>query len=136
MWKDTLGIEVQLSGLDPTTYFDITKTGTLQIFRSGWCQDYPDANNFDRDVFRSDSSQNDPHFVNADFDKLVDEARLMTDNDARRELYAQAEDILVKDQVGIIPIYWYTFVQLSKPYVERTYGVTGREYYENWDIKK
>ena len=27
---------------------------TPQIFRMGWCLDYPDANNFDRDVFALD----------------------------------------------------------------------------------
>jgi oligopeptide transport system substrate-binding protein len=134
MWIDQLGIEVQLNAMDPTTYFSTVSEDAPQIYRSGWCQDYPDANNFDRDVFRSDSSQNDPNFNSPEFDSLVDQARLMTDNDARRELYAQAEDILSRDVVGVINIYWYTAVQMAKPYVERTYSITGRQYYENWDL--
>jgi oligopeptide transport system substrate-binding protein len=134
MWSDTLGITVQLSAMDSTTYFTVLHEDAPQVYRSGWCLDYPDANNFNRDVLRSDSTFNDEHFVNAEYDALVDQARTMTDNDARRELYAQAENIVSRDVTAIINIYWYTFVQLTKPYVERTTNVTGREYYEQWDL--
>lgn len=136
MWTDTLGVTVQLSALDPTTYFAFVSEDAPQIYRSGWCADYLDADNFARGVFRSDSEQNDPNFVNEEFDRLVDEARVLTDVDARRELYAQAETILNYDQVGIIPIYWYTSNQLTKPYVERTYSVINREHYEKWDLNR
>jgi oligopeptide transport system substrate-binding protein len=134
MWSDTLGITVELSAREPSTYFSSLSEGAPQLYRSGWCQDYPDADNFVRGVFRSDSGQNDANFVNADFDRLVDEARAETDTETRRELYAAAEDILNRDQVGIIPIYWYTAVQLTAPDVVRTYSVVNRETYEDWDI--
>jgi oligopeptide transport system substrate-binding protein len=134
MWSTDLGITVQLDPRDPTTYFSSLSEDAPQLYRSGWCQDYPDADNFLRGVFRSDSAQNDPNFVNEQFDALVDEARLLSDTEARRELYAQAEEILVNEQVGIIPIYWYTDVVLTKPYVERTYSVINRESFEDWDI--
>ncbi|MBZ0300231.1 MAG: peptide ABC transporter substrate-binding protein [Anaerolineae bacterium] len=134
MWSTELGITVQLDPRDPSTYFSSLSEDAPQLYRSGWCQDYPDADNFLRGVFRSDSQQNDPNFVNADFDALVDEARLATDTEERRALYAQAEEILSVDQVGMIPIYWYTAVQMTKPYIERTYSVVNREAYENWNI--
>ena len=134
MWSTELGITVQLDPRDPSTYFSSLSEDAPQLYRSGWCQDYPDADNFARGVFRSDSAQNDANFVNADFDALVDEARQLSDAEARRDLYAQAEDILNREQVGIIPIYWYTDVALTKPYVERTYSVINREAFENWDI--
>jgi len=134
MWKDTLGIEVQLSAREPTTYFTSLSEDAPQIYRAGWCSDYPDADNFLRGVFRSDSSQNDAGFNSPEFDALVDQARVETDIEVRRALYAQAEDILVNTQAGIIPIYWYTFVQLTKPYVERTFPALGSQRYEKWDI--
>jgi oligopeptide transport system substrate-binding protein len=133
MWKDTLGIEVQLSAMDPTTYFSVVSEDAPQIYRSGWCSDYPDADNFLRGVFRSDSAQNDPGFANAEFDALVDQARTETDLETRRDLYAQADTILV-NEVGVIPIYWYTTVQLTKPNVERTYPALGSQRYEKWDL--
>jgi len=135
MWKDELGIEVQLSAREPSTYFSsLHNGGAPQVYRSGWCQDYPDADNFDRVVFRSTSTQNDSQMKSPEFDKLVDDARLETDTDKRRDLYAKAEEILVADQVAIIPIYWYTTIQMTSPKVERTFSVVGREAYETWDL--
>lgn len=136
MWQTELGVQVQLSAREPSTYFSSLTADSPQIFRSGWCQDYPDADNFDRVVFRSDSVQNNGHFNSPDFDKLVDQARLETDVAKRRDLYAQAEQILNVDQAGIIPVYWYTTVQLTNPKIERTHSVVGREAYETWDINQ
>jgi oligopeptide transport system substrate-binding protein len=106
------------------------------IYRSGWCQDYADANNFLYDVFYSESSQNDPGYVSEAFDALVDEARLETDQARRLELYAQAEQQFIVEDAGIAPIYWYTTNQLVKPYVEATVAVTGNQAYYNWDVSR
>ncbi|HVU12824.1 MAG TPA: peptide ABC transporter substrate-binding protein [Phototrophicaceae bacterium] len=133
--KDTLGLNLQLSAREPTTYFSsLENGGSPQMWRAGWCQDYPDADDFDRVVFRSDSTQNNALFKSADFDKLVDQARAETDTAKRQALYAQAEDILVNQQAAIIPIYWYTTLELTKSNIERTYSVTGQEEYATWDI--
>jgi oligopeptide transport system substrate-binding protein len=134
MWTDNLGITAQLSAMDPTTYFSIMNEDATQSYRSGWCNDYPDANNFDNDVFHSGSTQNGTNYASDAFDALVDQARLETDTDVRRDLYVQAENLLVVEDAAIIPIYWYTTNQLTKPYVERTYAITGREAFEKWDI--
>lgn len=136
MWADTLGVTVNLSALDPTTYFVTQQQDAEMIHRSGWCSDYPDANSFLYDVFRSDSSQNYGHFASAEFDQLVDEARVLDDTDARQEKYARAEQILNWEEVGIAPIYWYVTKQLTKPYVERTYSIIGNENFTRWDISK
>jgi len=134
MWADTLGIEVQLTAMDPTTYFSSLSEEAPQIYRSGWCSDYPDADNFLRGVFRSDSGQNDSGYNNPDFDALVDQARLESDLETRRDLYAQADDLLVNQDAGIIPIYWYTSVRLFKPHVEYTIPALGYERWAKWDI--
>ena len=59
----------------------------------------------------------------------------MTDAAARKDLYAQAEQLLVKDAASIAPIYYYVSLNLTAPEVERTYSVIGHEYYEKWDLK-
>ncbi len=52
MWKDNLGVNVKVVNQEWKVYLVTTKSkDTPQIFRLGWCLDYPDANNFDRDVF-------------------------------------------------------------------------------------
>lgn len=132
MWAEELGIEVQLTVQDFATYLDTR--GTFPVWRAGWGSDYPDAHNFLYDVFHSTSQNNDTGWVNEEFDALLEEAALLTDQQARKDLYAQAEQILVYEDAAIIPIYFYSDPELTKPYVERTYSATGDQRYENWDI--
>lgn len=133
MWADTLGIQVELVALEPSTYFATLSEEAPIIYRSGWCQDYSDANNFLYDVLYSKSSQNDVGFNNAAYDALVDEARLLSDVDQRRELYAQAEQILVYEEAAVVPIYWYTTNRLIRSNIEEATSVTGNEAYYLWD---
>jgi ABC-type oligopeptide transport system substrate-binding subunit len=65
---------------------------------------------------------------------LVDEARLLTDPDERRALYAQAEQLMVVEEAATMPLYWPITATLTKPYVSRTYSTTGFEAYWKWDI--
>lgn len=136
MWSETLGLQVELATLEPTTYFDSLSEEYPMMARAGWCSDYPDASNFLYDVFYSASSQNDVNFSNAEYDELVLAARVETDEAKRLELYQQAEEILVDQQAGIIPVYWYTTNQLVKPYVENVVTVTGNEAYNLWDVTR
>ncbi|HEY5983159.1 MAG TPA: ABC transporter substrate-binding protein [Anaerolineales bacterium] len=144
MWKDTLGVNVKVVNQEWAVYLETIKgAATPQIWRLGWCQDYPDANNFDKEVFAANGSSN-PYtngkpsggifWFNQEYEDLVNQAAVETDNAKRVELYAQAEDILVNKDAVIIPIYWYTSLELTKPYITRTFGSTSREAFEKWDI--
>ena len=148
MWKDTLGVDVKLTNQEWAVYLKTTldPQATPQIFRKGWCQDYPDANNFTRDVFIRSGHENpsagggvgfEPGAGNYDeFEKLVLAAAGEKDQAKRTELYAQAEEILVDTDAVIAPIYWYTGVSVTKPNVSRTFGVAGHEEYTTWDVTK
>ena len=137
MWEEVLGVKVTIQTQEWRVYLKTLTEDPPQIWRLGWCQDYPDANNFDKEVFRSDSQQNHTKWANPEFDRLVDEAAKEKDEAKRRELYAQAEDILVRQDAAIIPIYWYTRVTVTKPYVQRTFSILGGlEHIEKWDITK
>jgi len=134
MWQETLGIEVQLTNQEFAVYLD--QRATFPVWRAGWGADYPDAHNFLFDVFHSSSENNDTGFANAEFDALLEEAATLTDLEARRELYAQAEAILVEEEAAIIPIYFYSDPELTKPYVERTFSLVGDQRFENWDVSR
>jgi len=137
MWQETLGVKVELTQQEWKVYLKALETDSPQVWRLGWNFDYPDANNFLRDVFRSTSSQNYTKWKNAEFDKLVDEAAKLTDPAKRLALYQQAEDILVVKDAAMIPIYWYTRVVMTKPYVVRTYAQgDGDQRFEKWDVNK
>lgn len=134
MWTETLGVEVQLTSQEFGVFLETRKNDAPQVFRAGWCYDYPDAHNFLYDVMRSDSTQNDPNWVNTEFDALVDQAFAETDPAVRAELYAQAENLLVNVDAALAPIYFYAETQLTKPYVIRTISLTGIERFEKWDL--
>jgi oligopeptide transport system substrate-binding protein len=146
MWKDNLGLNVKVVNQEWKVYLVTTKTkDTPQIFRMGWCDDYPDANNFDREVFSVNGSMNPAdasgktvggvNWTNQQYEDLVKQAAVETDPAKRVDLYAQAEEILVKTDAAIAPIYWYTNLDMTKPYVTRTYASSTRQYYEKWDIQ-
>jgi oligopeptide transport system substrate-binding protein len=148
MWRDTLGVEVKLTNQEWAVYLKTTldPQATPQIFRKGWCQDYPDANNFTKEVFIRGGYENpvtggsvgwEPGTGNYDeFERLVVAAATEKDLAKRTELYAQAEEILVDTDAVIAPIYFYTNISVTKPYVTRTFGMAGHEEYTTWDVTK
>lgn len=133
MWSESLGINVQIQTQEWAVYLDTVRQDAPQIYRLAWCLDYPDAHNFLWDVFHS-ATDPDINWSNPEFDALVDQAKVETDPDVRRELYAQAEYILSNEVAGLAPIYYYTFLNLTQPWVERTYSQIGNEYYEKWSV--
>jgi oligopeptide transport system substrate-binding protein len=105
-----------------------------EVYRMGWCADYPDANNWLNEVFNSKSGQNYAVFFNDAYDAAVEQAALEPDPAAREELYKQAEQLLVEDVTAIAPIYYYTYVRLYKPWVSYVISpVTGDPIHE-WTI--
>jgi oligopeptide transport system substrate-binding protein len=136
MWEENLGVKVNLVTQEWKVFLETLDEDPPQIWRLGWCQDYPDASNFDKDVFRSDSANNHTKWVNEEFDKLVDEGARETDPAKRKEIYLQAENLLIEENAVIIPLYWYTRVELTKPTVNRTFGVGGQEAFYKWSLNK
>ena len=104
------------------------------VFRMGWCADYPDSNNWLNEVFNSKSGQNYAKYNNPEFDKLVEEAAFEPDPAKRQELYKQAETIFIDQDAGIAPIYYYTYVRLYKPWVTPVIGPVGGDPVAEWRI--
>ncbi len=136
MWKENLGVNVNLAAQEWKVFLDTLEQDSPQVWRLGWCEDYPDASNFAKDVFRSDSGNNHTNWVNEKYDQIVDQAALENDLQKRHDLYVEAEKILVDEDAAIIPLYWYTNVELTKPYITRTFGRGGQQAYEKWTMDK
>lgn len=130
-WYATLGVSVTLQGLDSGDYIGQLPNGQFQIWRLAWCVDYPDANNFLNDGI------NRAHFgnwYNATYESLLDQAAREQDPDARKVLYKQAEEILVETDAVMMPLYYYTSIVATKPYLERTYSAGGLSDIATWRI--
>lgn len=134
MWQDTLGVQVELAQIDNTVYWSKQETDAGQIFRAGWCPDYNDANNYLRDVYRSDSIYNYGKWKNETYDLLVDQARVETDLAKRLELYTQAEQLLAAEDAGTMALFYPVRAQLTKPSIKRTYSLTALEHFWDWDL--
>jgi oligopeptide transport system substrate-binding protein len=138
MWKDNLGITVQLFNQERKVFFATRTQGLQNIYRGSWVQDYPDANNFLRDVFGKDGGyEGIVKWAGPTYDafmKLVNDAALEQDPAKRMDLYAQAEKILVNDQAIVTPLYWYSSPILVAPYVKDVVSITGYDHYEKWDM--
>jgi ABC-type transport system substrate-binding protein len=61
------------------------------------------------DLFHSDAIGGNNHgfFSVPEFDDLVDEAKQTVDPDEQASLFQQAEEVLLNDKVGVIPVNWY-----------------------------
>ena len=139
-WKEHLGIDVKLANQEWKVYLKTLTEDSPQVWRAGWGADYADENNWVHEQFHPKVSQNRPKWSEDDpaaieFMRLTEEAAAEPDPKKRKDLYLQAETILAEDHVVIIPIYFYTRVVCSKPYVERDYSPLGDEHWHWWKIK-
>lgn len=149
MWKDNLGVDVRVENQEWAVYLETLKsTNPVEeephVFRMGWCADYPDENNWVHEVFNSDAGANrlrrnclDPNCAEttiSEYDELTYAAQIETDPAARTELYSQAEDILARTEAAYIPIYHYTTVNVTKPWLTRNFPNIGGNDFFNWTI--
>ena len=127
MWQK-LGLDVTISQQDWAQYLQFLgppPDPSMDAFRLGWIADYVDAMNF-LELWKCGSGNNNANFCDPSYDKLVEQARKTPDNAQRFGLYKQLEDKLVgKDgAMPIVPIYWYTFVQLERSSIKDTLNVS------------
>ena len=155
MWNEVLGIDVTFVTQERAVYLDTRTEGNENIYRNSWVQDYPDANNFLFDVFGLNAAFTDvvdwPMNVslttaeeyepgsNPNFDRfmeLLQQAANEQDPQARTDLYAEAEQILLVEEAVITPLYWYSDDILIRPEIIDTESMTGYDHYEKWDIQR
>ncbi|HET90678.1 MAG TPA: peptide ABC transporter substrate-binding protein [Chloroflexi bacterium] len=135
MWKETLGIQVSVTNQEWKVYLKTIQEDSPHVWRLGWCLDYPDANNWTREVFAiGGHEESATQWRNEEFTAICEEAALEEDLATRQNMYAEAETILCYEDAAIAPIYWYTMVNVTKPYVNRTYSQHGHEAYEKWSL--
>ena len=147
MWKETLGVNVKLLNQEWKVHLAMMDgPDATQIFRTGWCLDYADANNFTKDLFALGGSSNqiDPknpgvpfggiQWFNQAYEDLITAAGKELDPAKRMDLYVQAGKIAFYDDAVVAPIYWYSRNTVTKPYLTRTFSTGGHEHYEKWDI--
>ncbi|OON98745.1 MAG: ABC transporter substrate-binding protein [Epulopiscium sp. Nele67-Bin004] len=115
MWKQNLGIEVELVNQEWGVFLETRTLGDYEIARNGYIGDYTDPNTL-LEIFLSDHGQNTIRFYNDDYDEAMANARVTTGQERMEYLY-EAQDILMEDY-SIIPIYHYVYTWLVADEVE------------------
>jgi len=109
MWRDELGIDIELRQLEWKVYLSAQDQLDYNLSRSSWIGDYNDANTF-LEMFTSDNGNNRTGWKNARYDGLIRSANMQTDRAAREKLFQEAETLLVRDELPVVPLFFYVGV--------------------------
>jgi ABC-type oligopeptide transport system substrate-binding subunit/DNA-binding SARP family transcriptional activator len=112
-WRENLGIEITWDTMEWARYFDRLHSELPHVFISGWGADYPDP-----DYFLRVGPLPIRRRWNKAYDRLVEEARRVTDQRERMKLYGQADRMLVQEAV-IVPLTYGRAHLLVKPWVSK-----------------
>ncbi len=114
MWRDTLGVTVNLLRQEWKVYLNSLSLLDYDIARSSWVGDYPDPNTF-LDMFLTGGGNNRTGWASQAYDALIAKASAELDPARRFAILRDTEDLLVKNAVPICPIYYYVGIQLYDP---------------------
>ena len=120
MWRTNLGLDIGLYNQEAKVWNDSMRTLNYQIARFAWVGDYLDPSTF-LDIMTSDNGNNQTGWKNAEYDRLIAEARETSDTAKRYELYQRCEQILV-EECPLAPVYFYARNNLRRPEVKGWYG--------------
>jgi len=73
VWRERLGIEVDLSNQEWGVFLDSRRNGNYDLARSSWIADYPDPNTY-LEIFTSGNQNNDTRYSSPLFDEIVQRA--------------------------------------------------------------
>ncbi len=111
-----LGVDVNIQTLDFGAWLDRQGQGRFDVFLLGWLGNI-DPHGFYFAQHHSEGNFNFHGYSNPEVDRLLDEARVETDQGTRKSLYDQAATIIV-DEVSYAYMYNPDVVQAWRPEVE------------------
>ena len=106
--------------MPPATLKQARSQGKLEMFRSNWIADYPDAENYMSLFYSKNLSPSGPnytHFNNDTFDSYYQESFMINDADKRSKHY-QTMDSLAMSRHPLIPLFYDQVVRFTQKEVE------------------
>lgn len=120
MWKDVLGVTVELENQEWKVFLATAEMNNFQLCRMGWTGDYADPFTF-LELLTSGCGNNHSNWSDPAYDRLLEQANREPDPATRLAKFREAE-ALALDAQPLIPLYTYTRSQLVKPYVRGIWG--------------
>lgn len=103
-----IGLNVEVDVNPPSTLTQSISTGKTSFFKASWIADYPDAENYLSLFYSKNFAPGGPnytHFKSDEFDRLYEQAFLITDDAKRFELYKKMDE-LVMEEAPVIPLFY------------------------------
>lgn len=113
IWQRELGIRLNLRQVEWKVYLSAQSQLDYDLSRSSWIADYNDPNTF-LDMWTSNNGNNRTGWKSSAYDRLWNEANNEVDVNKRAQILAQAETIVIRDEVPVIPIYYWVGVMFYK----------------------
>ena len=106
MWKD-VGINATIDVIDESEFMSQRKSGQLACYTAQWMADFSDPDNF---IYTFYGNQHNTTFRSLcypreDIMQRIQEARAISDRDARISEYRDLERIIVQEDAAWIPLY-------------------------------
>jgi oligopeptide transport system substrate-binding protein len=118
-WKENLGIDVGLQNMEWNSWLSASADMQYDVCRGGWIGDYLDPNTF-LDMFVTDGGNNQTGWSNKKYDELIASAK--TEHDAARRMkFLHDAEVILMDEMPIIPIYYRVSRNMIRPYVHGFY---------------
>jgi oligopeptide transport system substrate-binding protein len=114
MWQKELGLHVELRSVEWKVWLSAQSALDYSLSRSSWIGDYTDPNTF-LDMFMSNNPNNRTGFKSERYDNLMRAANATPDPRTRGEILQQAEAILIREELPIVPLYNYVGFNFFDP---------------------
>jgi oligopeptide transport system substrate-binding protein len=119
MWKQHLGILVDIRQMDFASYIDTQNKLDYDISVAGWIGDYLDPTTFLL-MWTKGNGNNNTGWHSAEFESLLSAAAQQADPAKRLDVLRQAERLFM-DAHPVIPMSWYSRNYLLRPEVKGWY---------------
>ncbi|NJM38252.1 MAG: peptide ABC transporter substrate-binding protein [Akkermansiaceae bacterium] len=116
MWKNTLGVNVEIETKEATAFKVASEEMDYDISYAGWIGDYLDPLTF-LELWTAGNGNNNTGWDNAEFTGLLQKSFQESDATRRLALFHQAETILM-NEAPILPLVWQSRNYLLHPSVD------------------
>ncbi|MEM7754291.1 MAG: peptide ABC transporter substrate-binding protein [Planctomycetota bacterium] len=110
-WEEHLGVDTLLAQKELKVYRNDLKEGNFMVSRAGWYGDYADPTTF-LDLSRTGNGNNDRAFSDPAYDAMLDAAGDELDPEKRLAILAEAERLMIEEEMPLFPIFYYNTVYM------------------------
>jgi len=132
MWKSALGIEIEIRNVEWKVFLDALQSNDFDIARASWTGLYPGPGAY-LSCMTSDDPSNYGGWSNARYDALISKG-LATSDQAQGNRYFREAELILTDEIPVIPLYTNVQNTLVDPRVSG-WGRDGAQNYKFVSLK-